>query len=160
VTIALDEALDSSRHKSGDRFAIRLAEPILLNGQPVVAAGAPGYGEVVDSAGGGMAGRPGKLIIAARYVEQDGVRVPLRGFRMFGKGEDNSTTAFVLSGTPYVGVLALAITGGAVQFPRGYRAHAKVAADVTFPAPPSPAPAPSAPASVSSPTSSPTGTPP
>ena len=84
------------------------------------------------------ASRP-KLVLAARWVEFDGVRVALHGFRLAGGGRDNHTLAFALGATPYVGVLAIAIPGGDVAYPAGTLASAKVTADMTIPPPSAPA---------------------
>jgi hypothetical protein len=141
VEIELAQPVGTRWQKRGDLFALKLAEPLIVDGQPVVPAGASGYGEVVDAAGGGMAGRPAKLILAARFIDYGGVRVLLHGFKLSGGGHDNSGVAVALSATPYVGVLAIAIPGGEVKYPAGTRARAKVTADAIFPpAPPSQTP--------------------
>ena len=135
VLVELAETVSARTAKRGDHFALRLVEPVFVDGHAVLSAGAPGAGEVVDAAAAGLAGKPAKLILAARYLEFGGVRVALHGFRMAGGGQDNSMVAAVLSATPYVGLLAVAIPGGDVAYPMGTRANAKVTVDVSFPAP-------------------------
>jgi len=115
--------------KGGARFGIRLAHDLQLNGVVLMNAGAPGLGEVIDAAPGGIAGRPGKLVLAARFVESGPIHLPLRSFKLAGSGHDESKTAMALTMTPYVGLLALGIQGGNIDFPAGTRAVAKVAAD-------------------------------
>jgi len=132
VAIELAEPVGTRKQKRGDHFALRLAEPIVVAGGIVVPTGAAGFGEVVDAAGGGAAGKPAKLILAARYVDYDGVRVLLHGFRLGGGGHDNSQLAGVLGATPYIGLLAIAIPGGDLEYPTGTRAAANVTADVLF----------------------------
>ena len=133
VVIELAQPVSSKTHKRGDRFALRLAEPVVVDGKTILPAGAPGFGEVVDAASGGMGGRPAKLVLAARSIEAGGVQVLLRGFHLGGGGSDNSTAALAVSAVPYVGILAIAIPGGDVEYPAGTRANAKVTADVTVP---------------------------
>ncbi len=135
VTIELAEEVSTTKKKRGDTFAIRLAEPIIVEGRTLVPAGALGGGEVVDAASGGIAGRPGKLILAARFLTVDGVRVPLRGFTLAGGGRDNGAAALALRVVPYVGIIALAIPGGNVVYPAGVQALAKIANDVDLPDP-------------------------
>jgi len=127
VVIELAEEVSTKLQKRGDIFAIRLAEPIVVDGHPLIPAGVTGGGEVVDAAPGGLAGRPGKLILAARYLNYKGVRLPLRAFRLAGTGRDNVLLVDVASEA--VGILAVAIPGGNVDFPAGTRAVAKVASD-------------------------------
>jgi hypothetical protein len=128
--VELTEAVSSKTAVEGGRFGIRLAQDLQVDGHPVLLAGAVGYGEVIDAAAGGIAGRPGKLVLVARSLDAGPVHVPLRGFHLGASGRDSSKLAIGLTATPYVGVLALAIPGGNVAYPAGTRVTAKVAADV------------------------------
>ena len=85
VAVELSAPVSSRKQKRGDRFPLRLAEPIIVDGATVVPAGAAGYGEVVDAASAGVGGRPAKLVLAARYVEYDGMRLALHGFSDGGR---------------------------------------------------------------------------
>jgi len=138
IEIELTESVSSKVVKSGDRFGIKLATDLQFDGATILAAGAQGYGEVVDVAPGGLAGRPGKLILAARALTSGAVTLPLRSFKLAASGRDNSKIATTLMATPYAGVLALGIQGGNVDYPQGTRAIAKVAADtlIASPVPP------------------------
>jgi len=134
VVIELAQAVSSRTQKGGDRFALRLAEPLVIDGKTAIPAGATGYGEVVDAAGGGVYGRPAKLILAAREIDYQGVKITLHGFHMDAAGRDSSHTAVALSAVPDVGLLAILIPGGEVNHPPGTRANAKVSFDVVLPA--------------------------
>lgn len=134
VEIELVGKVSSSNERIGDRFDLKLASPIVIDGAIVAPAGATGQGEVIDVAAAGIAGHPGKLILAARYVEANGLRIPLRGFKLAGEGRDNTTAVVAVGAIPYAGVLAFVIAGGNVTFPAGTFALAKVAADVALPA--------------------------
>ncbi len=144
VTVEIVDALDARKVKSGDQFKIRLVEPVLIGGATIVPAGAAGVGEVIDAKPPGFAGRPARLILAARYLESGGVRLPLQSFKLGGAGEDNTKAAAVV--TVAVGVIGLAVPGGDVAFPAGTRATAKIAADTKT------APLPAAPSSATTPT--------
>ncbi len=134
VPIELAEQVSSKTHKRGDMFAITLAAPIVLDGQIVVPIGTKGVGEVIDAGSGGMGGRPGKLILATRYIDYEGQRIPLRAFRLAAAGVDHGGAALAIGFVPYAGILGLAVTGGDVTYPAGMEADAKVTADVLFPA--------------------------
>jgi len=138
VDVELAELVSTKKQKRGDHFALRLAESLVIDGSTVIPAGAAGSGEVVDAASGGIGGRPAKLVLAARYIDYGGRRLLLHGFRLGGGGHDNSKLATVLSATPYIGLLAIAIPGGDVEYPAGTRAAAKVTAEVFFPVSPAP----------------------
>lgn len=131
VSIKLAEPVNSAVVHPGEKFAITLAEDIEVGGVVLVHKGGAGYGQVVDSAPAGIAGRAGKLVLAAREVTVDGLRVPLHGFKLSGVGRDNSKAAIGASMAPYAGpILALIISGGNVNYPAGLTATAKTSIDL------------------------------
>jgi hypothetical protein len=150
VVVQLAKSISSDSVKRGDSFSLIVAEPVTVDGKVVIPAGASGGGEVVDAGAAGLGGKPGKLVLAARYVDVAGVRVPLRAFHVSGGGRNNSATAVAVSETialtvsPVGSVVGMLISGGNVKFPAGLKAIAKVAADVRLD------PIPAAPSSSSS----------
>jgi hypothetical protein len=130
VEVELTEALSSRTSQIGDRFALRLAAPILIDGREIVPAGAPGAGEVIDADSSGFGGRQGKLIISGRYLEIGGQRVRIRGMQITGVGRDRSTGAIALSTIPYAGLGAIFIHGGEIELPVGASGVARTATDV------------------------------
>lgn len=132
VEVEITKAVSSKTAASGERFPIRLTHDLVVDGVTLAPAGAAGMGEVIDVAPGGIAGRPGKLVLAARFVDLGAVHLPLRGFHLAGSGHDSSKAVANASVLPYVGILAVAIQGGNIDYAIGTRAMAKVAADTTF----------------------------
>lgn len=122
VIIALTEPLGSNTNKTGDRFAITLAEPLVVDGQVVLAAGTPGMGEVVHVAPSGLGGRSGEILLAARYLEVGDTKIPLKAFQFAAKGRDTSAGSLWSMGL---------VKGGQVIVPAGARGTAKIAADFT-----------------------------
>jgi len=149
VFVELAQPVSSRTAKPGDMFPIRLVTPINLDGRLLVAAGAMGEGQVVDAGRTGALGRPAKLVLAARYIKTDSMRIDLRAFRLGAAGRDNSNTIMVASFVPYVGLLAVFMQGGEIEVPAGTVGQAKLAADL--PAPVSAvAPSPAAQAAITS----------
>lgn len=136
VSIEIAEPLSSKTLKRGDMFAIRLAQPIMLDGAVLVPAGVAGQGQVVDAGGSGMLGKPAKLVLAARYLDWNGQRIPLHAFRWGEAGVDRTGAVFAVSMVPYAGVLSIFIRGGDIEIPVGAHALAKLGADVAPPATP------------------------
>ncbi|HEX4196342.1 MAG TPA: hypothetical protein VHZ26_02780 [Caulobacteraceae bacterium] len=143
VEIELTDAVSSETAKRGDKFGLKLAEPIVLGDRVVVPAGAPGMGEVVFAQPAHLMGAAGKLVLAARYVDFRGQRLALHAFRLGAGGENRETVTFVAD--LLVGPVSILIPGGGVEFPVGTRANAKLAADVVLADPPPPTAAPSQP---------------
>ena len=100
-------------------------------------AGAQGVGEVVESTKAGIGGKAGRLILAADYITDRGVRVRLQSLQMSVVGENKTMTANVagLGGLAFapLGLVGLAVRGGEVELPAGAIAQAKLANDVFLP---------------------------
>lgn len=140
VYLTITQPIESDKAKIGQSFTFKLANAVRVGDGLVIPAGTPGMGEVVHSAKSRAMGKAGELVLAARYLDWNGTRIPLRSFK-FGKpvGLDNSDTAAAVSLA--VSLAAPFITGGEVRIVPGADAWAKVAGDVTFPAPETAAPA-------------------
>lgn len=133
VDLEVAELVSSKTAKRGDRFAIRMVRPIVVDGIVVVAEGTLGVGEVTTVGKPGMSGKPGELMVLARYLDHHGLRLPLKGMKLGQRGPDHTFEAFVIAYalTP----LAMFIQGGHMQFPAGTAAQARLSADVVVPAP-------------------------
>lgn len=135
VVLAIAEPIESDKATIGQRFAIQLAEPLTVGSGLVIPAGTNGVGEVVHAAKSRAMGKAGELLLAARYLDWNGTRIPLRSLR-FGKpqGQDNATTAAIV-GIAVSSLISPFITGGEVRIPAGASAWAKVAEDIGFASP-------------------------
>jgi len=144
VRIEILASLDSSLNKPGDMFPIRLGTPIDLGDGLTVPTGTSGQGQVVHAAKSRFGGKPGEMILAARYLDFEGVHIPLRSLTFAsGAGKDQGGLAMgmAIAGGAIGGVASLFITGGEVRIPFGTTAFAKTAIPVIV-TPPPPAPPP------------------
>lgn len=132
VTIEILEPLNSALLKRGDRFRLRLAETVLAEGEPVLASGLEGVGEIVHAEKSRSGGKAGELLIAARYLETSGTQVPLRGLKVGGRGKDNTNAAMATAFA--VGPFALFVRGREIVIPAGTLAQAKIAKELHLPA--------------------------
>ncbi len=133
VSIEILSTVNSQANKIGEKFPIRLTEPITVNGHVIIPAGATGSGDVVHAAKSRFGGKPGELIIAVRYLEYQGQRIPLRSLKFgTGSGKDNGGTAQAIgiAGGAVGGLVSMFITGGEVNVPAGTIAQAKTSADI------------------------------
>jgi len=132
VLLTLDEAMESDKAQIGQYFRISLREPLRLADGVVIPAGTAGNGQVVHAAKSRAMGKAGELVLAARFLDYQGRRIPLRSLRYGnGQGKDNADTA-VIVGIAVSGLITPFITGGEVRIPAGTEVWAKVAADVDF----------------------------
>lgn len=132
VYVRVDEELSSKIHKAGDRFRIVIAEDVRVNGAIVIRAGSEGEGEVIHAAKSSMGGKPGELLVTARFVRVGDVEVRLRSFSLGAKGLDRSDASMAAS--VVTGVLGLFVVGGVMIIPRGTVASAKTAIEIQLPA--------------------------
>lgn len=131
VLIEVADTLVSDERQPGETFALRLAQPLILDGTTVLPAGTPGGGEIVHAAKARGGGRPGELLLAARYLEAGGRRIALRGLKLGAAGQDRSGTALATSFV--AGPFALFVHGSEMVIPAGTPALAKLAEAVPLP---------------------------
>ncbi|WP_146090469.1 hypothetical protein [Xanthomonas bromi] len=125
VTIELAEAVSSATHRCGDRFRLRLAEPLVIDGQQLLAAGVPGTGKVVHAAAARGGGAAGELLLAARSLQCNAQTVALRSFNLGATGKDHSASAIGVA--TLGGPLGLFVRGGQIEIPPGTRGTGKIA---------------------------------
>lgn len=153
VQVILKETVSSNSSKSGQKVALELSEPIVIDGATVVPAGAKGTAEVVDAGPARMGGGQGKLQVSGRTLEINGVIVRIRGLNMLRAGEGlvGASTAVSVFISP---LASIAIRGGDIEIPAGTIGEARIALDIDVPLPaasaaalkPAPAPAEALPA--------------
>jgi hypothetical protein len=135
LVIELGQTISSKTQHPGDMFPIRLVSAVTAGGVVLIPVGTMGVGEIVDAAPSGALGRPAKLVLAARYLEHDGVKTPLKAMKLGAAGQDKTGEVMALSFVPYVGILGAFIHGGEIEIPAGTYASAKLAAEVAAPHP-------------------------
>ena len=129
ISLEILADLGSKTSKTGDRFALQLAEPVVVDGVEVIPAGTQGHGEVVHAKKNGSFGVPGELVIAARELAFQGRTIRLRSLRIAeaGKGRTEGVgIAVAAAGTPAMLVGAF-IKGDQVMIANGTLAEAMIA---------------------------------
>lgn len=133
VFLTVDEPLASDQVAIGQYFKLSLRQPLEIAAGVSIPAGTKGIGQVVHAAKSRAMGKAGELVLAARHLDFQGARIPLRSLRYgSGQGKDNAETAAIV-GIAVSALITPFITGGEVRIPAGTEVWAKVAADVTVP---------------------------
>lgn len=122
------QPLSSATLKRGDKFGLRLAQALSVDGALVLPAGTTGMGEVIHAERSRSGGKPGELLLTARYLEAEGRQIPLRSFRVGAAGVDKSGKVIGLSIA--IGVFAMFMRGGEIEIPAHTQAQARTAQDV------------------------------
>ena len=131
VEIEITDTVSSRTAKVGDMFAIRLAEPVKVNGRLVLPIGLIGRGEVSHVAKAGWGGKPGELIVMVRYLECGPDRIPIGHFHLGASGEAHIGAA--LGASMIVPLAGLFIDGGDMILQAGTLGNAKVSSAIGLP---------------------------
>ena len=132
VLIAIDAELSSETSTRGDRFPIRLLEPVQIDGVEVLPAGTIGVGEVVHAKKKGGSGAGGEMILTALWLESGGRQYRMRSLRMGSEVQDRfgdvNTLAIVSAATiPLLAIAGFFITGEELKVMEGTPALARFA---------------------------------
>ena len=128
VRLMVIREVTSRNSRAGDRFELRVDEPVFINGKPVIPVGAKAWGEVNSSEGNGAVGKGGKLSARLLYLDLPSGHLPLTG-SISQRGDGNS--AGVAMAVIGFGVLGLLTAGDSARLKGGqtFTAYAgKVAA--------------------------------
>lgn len=93
------EQISSKDAQVGDPVSFEVDEDVDVDGQVVIAAGTPAYGEVTEAAKNGRIGKGGKLRIEVSYIKLPDRRLRTRGQRENagdGKGGNTIVTTALL----------------------------------------------------------------
>jgi hypothetical protein len=136
VAIELVDPIGTREVKTGDLFHLRLAAPLIVDGQVVLPAGTPAVGRVVQATKPAMGGKGAKLVVSAEYLKTDTGDIRLQGLKLAANGKDDSMTATVLGlgGIAFapLSIIGFAIQGGDIEIPAGTAARAKIAEPLTL----------------------------
>jgi len=130
VELEILTPIKSSQHKRGDKFDLRLSSPLARDGATCMPAGTTGVGEVVHAMPARGGGKPGELLLAGRYLDFTGQRIPLRGMKAAATGDANYGVA--LGAAFAAGPFAMFVRGHEIEIPAGTRVTAKLAQDLVL----------------------------
>lgn len=136
IRIGVLADLASKQNATGDEFDIALVEPIAVADGYVIPAGTRGRGWVIHADKARFGGKPGELLLGARYLKLGDIEIPLRSMKLaIRPGKDNGGLAMgmAIAGGAVGGVASMFVTGGQQRVASGMEAIAKTAADVELP---------------------------
>lgn len=129
VRLMITKEVNSRDNRPGDRFALRVDEDVQVGGVTIIPVGTKGWGELVDTASTGGAGKSGKLSARLLYVEAKGQRIDLEGQR---QSTGSGGTGNVVAGVLAFGVFGLFMKGGNASLKAGEILNGYTVADARF----------------------------
>jgi hypothetical protein len=133
IDLVFIDPVDSKANKVGDIIAMKVADDILAGTHVLIAAGTPVSAEIIHAARARAGGKPGELIVSARYIQMADRQVALKGFKFGTSGTgkskltESAVAAFVVAAP-----IALFIAGGEKHADPGTRAFAKLKDDYDY----------------------------
>jgi hypothetical protein len=127
VRLATQAAIDSRSVRQGQRFALRVTEPVKVGDRIIIPLGTVAVGEVeaVDARSSG--GRAGKLALVPLFIEWRGERIFLRGRReQVGVSNVGASVAVTVLFSPLGGL----ISGRSASLPAGSVIDGEIRSDV------------------------------
>ena len=120
IPLSLAERLDTSTARKGDLVRFTVAETVLLQGEPVIPAGAIAVGQVSQAEQSSLFGVAGRLAVELLWLEQGSRKLRIRG-SIVSKGNARAGESAALSAATGFGLF---IKGGQAELPPGTPAQA------------------------------------
>ena len=133
VDLVFVETVDSKANKIGDIIDMKVADDLRVGTTVVVPAGSPVSAEVIHAARARAGGKPGELILSARFIQLGERQIALKGFKFgaSGTGKSKVTESAVVAAV-IAAPIALFIAGGEKHADPGVRAFAKLKDDFEY----------------------------
>lgn len=132
VQLQVLDTVNSRTAARGDRVRIRLAAPVAVGDAVVLPAGLDGEAEVIHAERSRGGGKPGELLLAARFLAlPGGERVTLKAMTLGGSGKDNGAGAMGVA--IVAGPFGMLVRGGELEIAPGTAAQAKLATELAVP---------------------------
>jgi hypothetical protein len=113
ISVRTIDGIDSTKNRTGDRFKASLEEPLVVDGNVVVAKGADVYGRLAESKESGTFTGKSQLKLELTGIVVNGQTVPVvtGEYELTGKSKGASTAKRTVGGAA-VGTIIGAIAGG------------------------------------------------
>jgi hypothetical protein len=104
VVLTMNTAVSSKSHRLGEKFALTVAQDVKANGTVVIPRGTRAVAQITRRTGKGGFGKSGKLDFTFRYLDHNGMQIPIDGrHHQAGEGRGGAAVA---------GVVAAGLVGG------------------------------------------------
>ena len=98
VVLTMNETVSSKSHRLGEKFSLTVAQDVKVNGATVIPRGTRAVAQITRRSGKGGFGKSGKMDFTFRYLEHNGMRIPIEGrHHQAGQGRTGATIGAVVA---------------------------------------------------------------
>jgi hypothetical protein len=98
VVLTMNETVSSKSHRLGEKFSLTVAQDVKLDGMTVIPRGTRAVAQITRRTGKGGFGKSGKIDFTFRYLDLNGMRVPIEGrHHQAGEGRTGATVGAVVA---------------------------------------------------------------
>jgi hypothetical protein len=129
VRLMVLSEVNTRQKKPGDRFVLRVDEPVVVDGVTIVPVGARAWGEVTGVKENGAAGTAGKISARLLHIDVGAGKIPLNGEEQSkGPGSGNRVAMAVIG----FGVLGLLMKGNDGKLKGGHIFNGYIANEMLY----------------------------
>ncbi|MEA3064433.1 MAG: hypothetical protein QOJ27_872 [Sphingomonadales bacterium] len=132
VVVAINETVTSGTHRMGEKVFFTVAQDVKVDGQTVIPQGTRAVGQITRRTGKGSFGKSGKMDLAFRYIDLNGMQIPVEGLH---HQEGSGATAATIGAVVAAGVVGgLLVHGKSARIAQGreFTVRTKEALPVTL----------------------------
>lgn len=98
VVLTMNETVSSKSHRLGEKFSLTVAQDVKVNGMTVIPRGTRAVAQITRRTGKGGFGKSGKMDFAFRYIDHNGMQIPIEGrHHQAGEGRTGATIGAVVA---------------------------------------------------------------
>ena len=98
VVLTMNETVSSKSHRLGEKFSLTVAQDVKVNDAVVIPRGTRAVAQITRRTGKGGFGKSGKLDFTFRYLDHNGMRIPIEGrHHQAGEGRTAATVGAVVA---------------------------------------------------------------
>lgn len=98
VVLTMNETVSSKSHRLGEKFSLTVAQDVQVNGMTVIPRGTRAVAQITRRTGKGGFGKSGKMDFVFRYIDHNGMRIPIEGrHHQAGEGRTAATVGAVVA---------------------------------------------------------------
>lgn len=79
VVLTMNSTVSSKSHRLGEKFSLTVAQDVKANGMTVIPRGTRAVAQITRRTGKGGFGKAGKMDFDFRYLDHNGLRIPIEG---------------------------------------------------------------------------------